>query len=45
MIETEIGQRAEPASLGTFSVRHVLCALDAAGVHDVSRVEFQQAQD
>jgi len=39
MVETEIEQNAQTALLATFYVRDALCALDAAGVQEVIRVD------
>jgi purine-binding chemotaxis protein CheW len=39
MVETEIEQSAQTVLLATFFVRDALCALDAAGVQEVIRVE------
>jgi purine-binding chemotaxis protein CheW len=39
MVETQIEQRAQSVLLSTFFVGNALCALDAAGVQEVIRVE------
>jgi len=39
MVETQIEQRAQSVLLTTFFVGNALCALDAAGVQEVIRVE------
>jgi purine-binding chemotaxis protein CheW len=39
MVETEIEQSTQAVLLATFFVRDALCALDAAGVQEVIRVE------
>src|ERR1700729_1853297 len=39
MVETEIEQSAQTVLLATFFVRDALCALDAAGVQEVIRVD------
>jgi purine-binding chemotaxis protein CheW len=39
MVETEIEQGAQTVLLATFYVRDALCALDAAGVQEVIRVD------
>jgi purine-binding chemotaxis protein CheW len=39
MVETEIEQSAQTVLLATFYVRDALCALDAAGVQEVIRVD------
>ena len=39
MVETQIEQGAQTQLLATFFVRDALCALDAAGVQEVIRVE------
>jgi purine-binding chemotaxis protein CheW len=39
MVETQIEQAAQTLLLATFFVRDALCALDAAGVQEVIRVE------
>lgn len=39
MVEKDTNQRADAALLATFYVRDALCALDAAGVQEVIRVD------